>query len=593
MSEKEKKSKSKTARSTSIGGQAVIEGVMMMGPSARALAVRSPDGEILIETVKTAPKYKKIRKIPILRGIVNFGSTLVTGMKTIMRSAEVAGADEEEELSKGSLSVAVLLGVVLAVGLFIGLPLLISSLMRDNIPIMKENLLIRGLIEGGVRLAIFIGYLALTTLLKDIRRTYMYHGAEHKTINCYEKGLPLTVENVRVSSKVHSRCGTTFLFFVVVISIVIFTLTNWLLTLIPFESGFSLDTWYFNFIIRILLLPLVAGISYELLKFLALLPDNWFTYIFKAPGLALQALTTRQPDDGMIEVAIAAFNAAAEAEPATFDREFKPLLQKINAMLTEKGYEEAEADWIACEVLDRKRSGLAEIETVTYPQYRRILAFAEKRAETGLPLDYVLKSKEFYGFKIALDTNVLIPRPETELLAERAIEFADTLINPEILDLCTGSGCIALAVAKSVSKCRVDASDISPAALAVAKINLRKIPNIRDIYLTDLFEEIKRRYDIIVSNPPYIAEGELESLQPEVKKEPLRALLSGETGLETLQKIISGAPVMLKNGGRLFLEVGANQAEKVKALMNADFEDISVYKDYNGIDRTVSGRKKC
>ncbi|MDR3319349.1 MAG: peptide chain release factor N(5)-glutamine methyltransferase, partial [Clostridiales bacterium] len=584
--------KNTRVRPTSIGGQAVMEGVMMMGPSSVALAVRAENGDILLDTHRTNPKYKRLRKIPVLRGIINFVISMITGMKTIMKSAEVVGADDEEELGKGSLTLALLVGVLLAVGLFIGLPLLIKQLVFDR---FIESNLLRSLAEGGVRLGIFIAYLALTSFMKDIRRTFMYHGAEHKTINCFEKGLDLTVANVRASSKVHSRCGTTFLFFVVMISILVFMLTGWLAADVLHWG----NDWYILLAIRLVMLPFVAGVSYEVLKLLAMLPDNVFTYILKAPGLAMQALTTRQPDDKMIEVAIAAFSAVIELEKdkllpvKTFDKDFKTCRADMTAKVTAAGIEAAEVDWIACKILSRRRGELALVDTVTQPQERRIRSITDKRIETGLPLAYLLKETEFYGMRIMLDQNVLIPRPETELLAEQVITNAKKLYNPKILDLCTGSGCIALAVVKSVPKCKVDVSDVSAAALNVARQNLRHIPNARHIFLTDLFNGINGKYDVIVANPPYISTGDLRYLQSEVKKEPVRALDGGADGLDVIRRIIAEAPRMLFDGGTLLLEIGFDQSDAVKELLQKDFCDIKAVKDYDGADRIFVAVKKA
>lgn len=292
-------------KSSNIGGQAVLEGIMMKHRDEYAVAVRKPDGEIVVqkETYKSIVKWEQLTKIPFIRGIFNFIDSMVLGIKTLTYSAEFYEEEEEkEELTQAQASKqekteklimagTVAFSVVLAVGIFMVLPYLLSSFLRPLIP----SYFIRTVIEGFVRIGIFILYILLVSRMEDIQRTFMYHGAEHKCINCIEHGLPLTVENVRVSSRQHKRCGTSFLFFVMAISII-------LLVLIRVESPVM------RVIVRIALLPVIAGISYEALK-LAGRSENPVVNLLSKPGLAVQRLTTKEPDDSMIEVAIQAVEA--------------------------------------------------------------------------------------------------------------------------------------------------------------------------------------------------------------------------------------------------------------------------------------------
>lgn len=280
-----------------IGGQALIEGIMMLGPNMGAMACRLPDGSIDLETWeenngKKAPWYKKT---PLVRGCVSFVTSLVKGYKYMMKSAEKQLTEEEkeeEELSSGVVNVimgiGMVLGIVLAMGLFIFLPKWIA----DFIPVVRDERILRSITEGVLKIAIFVAYMALVGLMKDIKRQYMYHGAEHKTIACHEAELPLTVENVRKQTRFHKRCGTSFIFIVLIVSIFV-------MCLVP-----SMDKWI-RMLISLILLPLVVGISYEFIR-LAGNKENLFTRILSAPGLAMQRLTTREPDDSMIEIAIAA-----------------------------------------------------------------------------------------------------------------------------------------------------------------------------------------------------------------------------------------------------------------------------------------------
>ena len=293
-------------KSSNIGGQAVLEGIMMKNRDHYAVAVRKPDGEIFVQTEEfhsVTGRYKKLTTIPFIRGVFNFIDSMVLGIKTLTFSAsfyeeeeeekEFSEAEQKKKEKKESLLMAgtVAFSIVAAVAIFMVLPYFLSSLMKPVVPSYH----LRTVIEGFVRIGIFIIYILLISRMEDIQRTFMYHGAEHKCINCIEHGLPLTVENVRNSSRQHKRCGTSFLFFVLAISII-------LLLLIRVESPLM------RVVVRIVLLPVIAGVSYEVLK-LAGNSDNPVVNLLSKPGMSIQKMTTSEPDDGMIEVAIQAVEA--------------------------------------------------------------------------------------------------------------------------------------------------------------------------------------------------------------------------------------------------------------------------------------------
>jgi len=290
-------------KSSNIGGQAVLEGIMMKHKNDYAVAVRKPDGEITlqIETYKSVVKNEKLTQIPFIRGVFNFIDSMVLGIKTLMFSATFFEDEEEvltkeeaekrEKQEKAMMGGTVVVSILLAVGIFMVLPYLLSSFLK---PVVTSYFL-RTVIEGFLRIGIFIAYVALISKMEDIQRTYMYHGAEHKCINCIEHGLPLTVENVRKSSRQHKRCGTSFLFLVLAISIILFMMIR-------------IEGTIMRLLSRIILLPVIAGISYEVLK-LAGRSDNALVNLISKPGLAIQRMTTKEPDDDMIEVAICAVEA--------------------------------------------------------------------------------------------------------------------------------------------------------------------------------------------------------------------------------------------------------------------------------------------
>ena len=305
---------------TSIGGQALIEGIMMKGPVGTAMAVRTKDGEIdlsMLEEVNLRKKYK-ILALPLIRGVVGFGESLVNGYKALMLSAEKSGftdLEEEESTPKDekkqsailniAMVIGTVLGVILAIVLFTALPRFVVGGLQA---IFKTEFssLTHSFIEQFLKLAVFVLYVWLVSFMKDIRRTFMYHGAEHKTIFCFEKGLPLTVENVRKQKRFHPRCGTSFMILMILISVIISTLVQ-----IIFPKVYDLAFWWI--LIKIALIPLICGIGFEVLKICGKY-DNIITKIISAPGMWLQRITTKEPEDGMIEIAIAALEACKAKE---------------------------------------------------------------------------------------------------------------------------------------------------------------------------------------------------------------------------------------------------------------------------------------
>jgi len=313
----EKQTQNCKTHMTSIGGQAVIEGVMMRGPKEIAVAVRTPDKGIIIDKKPVASilqKYKFL-KLPIIRGVVSFIESLIMGTKALMFSAELVDIEEEEDKKKKetmteeerkateakegkmknlAIYFSVAISLVFGVGLFMLLPTVVVGLARDYLFKGANNFWVT-LLEGVIRIAIFLAYVSLVSLMKDIRRVFEYHGAEHKTIFCYESGEELTVENARRFSRLHPRCGTSFLLIVMVISIIVFSFISWS------------NPWQ-RLGIRLLLLPVVAGLSYEVIKFAGRSKSKCMRLV-SMPGMWLQKITTREPDDSQLEVAIASLKA--------------------------------------------------------------------------------------------------------------------------------------------------------------------------------------------------------------------------------------------------------------------------------------------
>lgn len=307
---------------TMIGGQALIEGLMMRGPKKDAIVVRGKDGVTVEVTDRKTYPEKSPLKWPLIRGVVGFFDSQVCGVKAILRSVDLSPEESQEEPSKFDkwletklgnkkfqsfvVGSAVALGLALSIFLFFLLPMVIGSFFDRWVSGFVQNL-----IEGGIRIALFTGYILLVSCMEDMKRVFAYHGAEHKTIRCYEAGLPLTVENVRCQTRLHPRCGTSFLLIVMIISILLFSVASTaLLAAIPALAVMK-GTFLYRLIMigfKLLLLPLVVAFTYEINRWVGR-HDNWFTRIVSAPGMWFQNFTTREPDDSMIEVGIEALNA--------------------------------------------------------------------------------------------------------------------------------------------------------------------------------------------------------------------------------------------------------------------------------------------
>lgn len=314
---------------TMIGGQALIEGIMMRGPEKDAIVVRTPEGlKIEVEPRKTAPKGS-VLTWPLIRGAVNFFDSQVTGVKALMRSAELSpeGYEEEqpskfdqwlekklgnEKFQSVVIGLAVAMGLGMSIGLFFLLPMVVGSFFDSFV----DSTLILNLIEGLVRIVIFVAYILLVSRMDEMKRVFAYHGAEHKTIRCYEAGLPLTVENVRRQTRLHPRCGTSFLLVVMILSILVFSVaSSGLLSIIPALEAMRGSVLYRLIMIgfKLMLLPIVVAFSYEINRWVGR-HDNFLTRVLTYPGMWFQNFTTNEPDDSMIEVGIAAVQAVLPEE---------------------------------------------------------------------------------------------------------------------------------------------------------------------------------------------------------------------------------------------------------------------------------------
>ena len=584
-------------RKCDVGGQAVIEGVMMRGSKGLATAVRTPSGKIEVDmkSVKPLTKRYKFLNIPFIRGIFILIDSLIVGIKTLNYSASFFEEDEEEskfELwlkkklgDKGANDLIVtgtmMFSLLLSVGLFVGIPTVLASIFKS----FGLHPIALNLIESVIRVGILILYMYLVSKLDDIYRVFQYHGAEHKTIFCYENEEKLTVENVKRYSRFHPRCGTNFLFLTMFVSIIVFSLTGW---------GGIIQ----RIVLRVLLMPFVAGITYELIKWLGK-TDSKLGKIIAYPGLKLQELTTKEPDDSQIEVAIASLLAAEGIE---YKKKIGELLQEGSSILKEAAVDTymLDSQLLLGKVINKDKLYLItnrdkEISKKNEKEYFELI---EKR-KNKMPIKYILKSAEFMGLDFNVEEGVLIPRPDTEILVEETLKYIPQDESMNVCDLCCGSGAIGIALASFRKNINIDLIDYYDTPMKVTESNIVK-HNLKDrakFVKSDLLKVVinqNKKYKILVSNPPYIKDEVIPTLMDDVKDyEPHTALSGGEDGLIFYRRIVEESSKVLGDDGILAFEIGHDQGEEVKKLMiNSGYSDVRIVKDLAGLDRVVIGTLK-
>lgn len=582
-------------RKCEVGGQAVIEGVMMRGSKGQATAIRKPNGEIEIDMKNIVPVTKKYKflNIPFIRGIFVLIDSLITGINTLNYSASFFEEEGEEESkfevwlkSKfGDKSNDLIIGgtmivsFILAIGLFVALPTAIASLFSR----MGLSPIILNLIEAVIRIAVLLIYMYSISKMEDIYRVFQYHGAEHKSIFCYEADEELTVENVKKFTRFHPRCGTNFLFLIMFVSIIIFSFTGW-------------GNFAERLLLRILLIPLVSGITYELIRWLGK-NNNALSKIIAYPGLKLQELTTKEPDDDQLEVAIAALMRAEGLKPK--EKTIGELLDFGSKTLKNKGIDTyiLDSQLLLCMVLGKDKIYIItnRNKEVSIKDEKEYLDLIEKRSKK-MPMKYILGETEFMGLNFDVEEGVLIPRGDTEILVEELLSIIKDDENLEVCDLCSGSGAIGISLATYRKNIKVDEIDNFSIPEKVTKSNISKhsLDNRVKFIKSDLLKEpIKegKKYDLIVSNPPYIRASEIGKLMDDVKLyEPHTALDGGEDGLVFYRRIIDESKIVLKENGILAFEIGHDQGLDVRILMEeAGFKNVKLVKDLAGLDRVLLG----
>lgn len=576
-----------------VGGQAVIEGVMMRGSKGQATAVRTPNNDIEVEFEKIIPITKRYKylNIPFIRGIFILIDSLITGIKTLNYSASFFEEDDEpskfeiwlknkfgEKANDLIIGATLAFSMVLAVGLFVAIPTGIASIFKG----IGLNPIQLNLIEAIIRITILIVYIYGISKMDDIYRVFQYHGAEHKTIFCYESEEDLTVENVKKHSRFHPRCGTNFLFLIMFVSIIIFTFTGW-------------GNFIERLILRIILIPVVSGITYEIIRWLGK-NDNKLARIIAYPGLKLQELTTREPNDDQIEVAIAALIRAEGIEEPK-----KTIGQLLDIGVKTLKDNEIETYLLDTQLLLGKTLEKDKLYLITHREEKvdnkykiEFLNLINKRKDK-MPMKYILGETEFMALNFYVEEGVLIPRADTEILVEEVLKLIPEDSNSKICDLCSGSGAIGISLAYYRKNIEVDAIDYYdiPEKVTIKNIKRNNLEERVNFIKSDLLNKVieeGKKYDYLVSNPPYIKEEVINTLMDDVKKyEPHTALSGGEDGLDFYKRIIEESKKVLKDGGVLAFEIGHDQAQDLKTLMEENFINIKIIRDLAGLDRVVIG----
>ena len=456
-----------------VGGQAVIEGVMMRGNKGLATAVRTPKGKIEIDMKNAKPLTKKykILGLPLVRGFFSLIDSMKIGMDCLNYSASFFEDDEDEEPSKFEkwlddklgdkandfiMGVTMIISFVFAIGLFMLLPTGIASLFKFT---GVSNIGLH-FIEACIRIILLLGYMFLISKMKDIYRVFQYHGAEHKTIFCYEAMEELTVENVKKQPRLHPRCGTNFMFLIMIVSILIFSLTGW---------GSLLE----RLLLRIILIPVVTGVSYELIRFLGRNNGN-LAKIIAYPGLKLQLLTTKEPDDSQIEVAIAALKAAEGIKDP--EKTIEKLITYGTNILKEEKIDTARLDTelLLGYVIEKDRLYLIthKEENVSKDKEEKFMELIEQR-KNRKPIKYILKKCDFMGLDFYVEEGVLIPRGDTEILVDEVLKLIPEDSNMNVCDLCCGSGAIGISLAHNRKSIFVDLVDYYDIPEKVTLINIK------------------------------------------------------------------------------------------------------------------------
>lgn len=579
---KERVKSMKQQQSIKLSGMALFNGLMIGSKKREAIGKKEKDDIVIEVEEKVDDKQQNIiLKVPIVRGIFqiiymmkNASSYLITSAKNVLKEY----IEDEEEITNKEIILAFAIALLLIALFLTSIPNLVSSFFAVKWQIM---------VQITIQIIFFLVYLGILQTTKLLRPVFEYHGAEHKVIQAYERfgKEGITQDNVKNSSRFHVRCGG---------NLIVYFMIGMLITTVLLNIPHLL----IKTIIQIVMIPILFGVSYEVLLIFSKLPK-----VFSYPAMCIQWITTREPDIEKLQLAMLTLNASLQENPITLEEALAVYLRIFQTPLKEQGI---------CDIanilnqdtyrLIAKVKGIesSKISTMLFDitlninEQLQIYMLLNKWYIEKIPLQYLLGKQAFYQEEYMVNPDVLIPRADTEILVETAISYINNHHLENVIDLCTGSGCVGISIACHSIVQKVFLSDISFKALEVANQNIRNngVENKCFAVQSDLlqvFIDSNHSYDMIVSNPPYIPTSVISTLEETVQNEPKLALDGGESGIIFYERILEQASLVLADNGYLIFEIGYDQQQALKTLVshNTQFEWITCIKDYGNQDRVV------
>lgn len=564
-----------------VGGMALFNGLMLRNKKREAVGKVDNKGNITVEItnikIKNDEDMFTIYDVPIIRGMISMKNMIASSVPYVLKSSQDIldkRSKEKIEIDKFELVTAYVIAITIILALLAAIPNFISSFL---------NISIRNISQAIMQITAFIIYLLLLAKVDTLKTLFEYHGAEHKVANAYEKleKKDITVENVKKESRFHIRCGGNFVVY-------LFLLILFITIIIPSNN------LIFKTILQVAILPFLAGFSYELVMYTEYLPN--FLKFLAYPAMCIQLITTKEPSDDKIELAIyTLFGCINGNKQISVDKLINNYLAHNKKLKKDFSREDAFAIIANIKNIEKNEIYLKEKELLlNYNEQIKVLRALNKLYKEHIPIQYILGKVNFYNEVYEVNENVLIPRPDSEILIDTATKYINDENLNTMLDMCTGSGCLGISITKNSNIKYTTLIDISKEALKVASRNivLNNMTKKCSVINSDLFSKLKNsdiKYDIIVSNPPYIPTKDCQNLDETVKKEPIIALDGGKDGMDYYKKILNDAKYYLNDNALVIFEIGYDELEKFKNIISKDknYKMIQSVKDYGGNDRVV------
>ena len=568
-------------RKEKVGGMALFNGLMLRNKKREAVGKVDDNKNIHVEINSINKNIDEdkftIYDVPIIRGIISMKNMIATSVPYVLKSSQdVLNKSSKENIYIGKFELvsAYLIAITVILVLFAAIPNFISTFLAVNI---------RNLSQAIIQTSAFIIYLLLLAKVDSLKTLFEYHGAEHKVANAYEKleKRDITIENVKKQSRFHARCGGNFVVY-------LFFLILFITFIIPSNN------LIFKTILQVMLLPFLAGFSYELVMYTEYLPN--FLKFLAYPAMSIQLITTKEPSDDKIELAIYTLFGCINGENQVSISKFvKDYLLYNKSIKKDFNIKEALNIFSSIKNIDVNDIFInMDGIMLDYNEQIKTNMMLNKLYKDNIPMAYIIGKVNFYNEKYIVNQDVLIPRVDSEILVEKAIEYINNENLNTMLDMCTGSGCIGISITKNSKIKYTTLIDVSKEALEITNKNiiLNKVDKKCSTLHSDLFSNLNNsniKYDIIVSNPPYIPTRDINGLDASVKKEPTIALDGGKDGMDFYRKILKQALNYLNNNAVLIFEIGYDELEKFKEIINryAEYKVVESLKDYGGNDRVV------